>query len=113
VPRGNDAHFEPGDNGGASDTHAPDPFRSVTEPSSEPAFAPQPSEPERGPEPTDQPKRRSTVREAARFLWGQSEESASESSEAPAPEPRSDDPVAEPAEIAPDRPRRSGWWSRR
>jgi ribonuclease E len=122
VPQGDTAQFEPaGDNGGLNEGHSPDPYRSVTEPTPEPAFAPQAIEPERAPEPKrapepeseDQPKRRSTVREAARFLWGQSTEGEA-ASEAPAePAPREETPAAEPGEMAPDRPRRSGWWSRR
>jgi len=91
------------------EAHSPDPYRSITEPSPEPAFAPRPSEPEPQPEPIEQ--RRSTVREAARFLLGQSD----------APEPptparkpeRNESAPVESAEITPDRPRRSGWWSRR
>lgn len=97
------------------EAHSPDPYRSITEPSPEPAFASPPGEPEPQPERAEQAPRRSTVREAARFLWGQSGESETEGNEAPAPatESRDGTSAAEPGEIAPDRPRRSGWWSRR
>jgi hypothetical protein len=73
------------------------------------------AEPEPAPQP-EQPKRRSTVREPVFFQ--RDEESAS-----PAPSYERQESIPEPVEekggtpdqgqIAPERPRRLGWWSRR
>jgi ribonuclease E len=93
---------------------APEPFRSVTEPSAEPAFATPAPEP--SPAPQAEPKRRSTVREPVFFRRDEEAASPSRADERQAPEPETVEPQSvtpEQADIAPERPRRFGWWNRR
>jgi ribonuclease E len=61
--------------------------------------------------PNESPRRRSTVREPAPTA---APDAASEPAEAYVPPPSAEPVVSSPAEAeADDRPRRSGWWSRR
>ena len=81
----------------------------------EPVPEPPPAN-ERPPQ-AEQPRRRSTVREAAPFFAGQApvEPPPSPAGETRAPEPEPAAPAADhPAETESiDRPRRTGWWARR
>ncbi|HLL26454.1 MAG TPA: ribonuclease E/G [Xanthobacteraceae bacterium] len=95
LPGGQDPspHFSP-ENSTAREHFEPEP----------PRFEPQEPAPVAA---VEAPKRRSTVREAAPVV---SEEGYAASPAAPAPTPAS---RAREEEAAPDRPRRSGWWSKR
>ncbi|MCC6948748.1 MAG: ribonuclease E/G [Bradyrhizobiaceae bacterium] len=102
---------------------AADPFRSVTEPSAppapepahEPAFAPEAHEPVPHPEEAA-PRRGSTVREPVPFSFdGETTPEPAYGHRAPEPQPEvaEEGSHAEPEQMAPERPRRSGWWRRR
>ena len=110
------------------ETTGDDPFRSVTEPSvppepepaHEPAFVPEAHDAhEPAPQPEEPARRRgSTVREPAPFAFGEVTTSTTpdlEHNAEPAPEPEPAEPQhhTEPEPIAPERPRRMGWWRRR
>ena len=116
---GNGAHGGFGAAGNDSpEPFATDPFRPVTEPAGE-----QPYETAREPEPVDstpepQPetsRRGSTVREPVFFRRDDApanEPAPRVEREAPAAPAAEEASVADPAQIAPERPRRSGWWNR-
>src|SRR5262249_51242577 len=83
-----------------------------------------PAQPEPPPVEPEAPRRRSTVRERAPFLFGGDRPAESAAPEAPQPapvsEPAASNPAPEPAAQSPapdsdeaNQPRRTGWWSRR
>jgi ribonuclease E len=97
----------------APEPSSSDPFRSVTEPAPEPSYEPRTAA---EPTPAEEPKRRSTVREPAIVSFHDISPPAPPSYERhePAPEPASEDSAgSSEGQIAPERPRRSGWWQRR
>jgi hypothetical protein len=87
-----------------------DPFRSVTEPtpeSNEPPVEVPMREPERQAEAAR--RRGSTVREPVRFNFDEPSAPESNGNGSPEPQPSATDQT----QMAPERPRRTGWWSRR
>ena len=83
------------------------------EPAPEPAYEP-PAHGEAPPQESEQPRRRSTVREPAVVNFDDQPSPAPYERHAPAPAPANDsEGGTNESEIAPERPRRSGWWQRR
>jgi ribonuclease E len=95
---------------------ATDPFRQVTEPAGEQPFEsarePEPVQPDIEPQP-DTSRRGSTVREPVFFRREEAPgDQPPPAREAPVASQTDEPDEAEPAQIAPERPRRSGWWNR-
>jgi hypothetical protein len=109
APGGFDA--EPGDDAPAPFAAAP--FRQVTEPSGEQPYEsarePEAAQPDGESQP-EASRRGSTVREPVFFGRESAPDNESAPVEPAAPQETSEG--AEPAQIAPERPRRSGWWNR-
>jgi ribonuclease E len=92
-----------------------DPYRPMTEPGPEPAFEP-PARAEEAPPPVqneDSPRRRSTVREPAIVSFDDVQPPAPSPYQAPEPQSSDERGDSEEGQMAPERPRRSGWWQRR
>ena len=93
-----------------------DPYRPMTEPGPEPAFEP-PARMEEAPPPPvhseDAPRRGSTVREPAMARFEDAPPSAPTPYRAPEPQVSDEQTESDEGQMAPERPRRSGWWQRR
>jgi ribonuclease E len=93
-----------------------DPYRPMTEPGPEPAFEP-PARVEEAPslpvQSEDVHRRGSTVREPAIARFDDTPPPAPAPYRAPEPQASEERSNADEGEMAPERPRRSGWWQRR
>jgi ribonuclease E len=92
-----------------------DPYRPMTEPGPEPAFEP-PARAEEAPSPVqndEAPRRRSTVREPAVVSFDDATPAAPAPYQAPEPQASDERGDSDDGQMAPERPRRSGWWQRR
>jgi hypothetical protein len=89
----------------------------MTEPGPEPAFEP-PARAEEAPPPPpaespEAPRRRSTVREPAVMRFDDAPPPTPAPDRTSEPQVTNDRAGSDEGEIAPERPRRSGWWQRR
>jgi hypothetical protein len=88
----------------------------MTEPGPEPAFEP-PARVEEAPPPSvhneDAPRRGSTVREPAIVRFEDAPTPAPTPYRAPEPQVSDERTESDEGQMAPERPRRSGWWQRR
>jgi ribonuclease E len=100
----------------AEDAPIGDPYRPMTEPGPEPAFEPSERLEEAPPLPVQSeelPRRGSTVREPAIARFDDAPPPAPTPYRAPEPQASEERSDSDEGEMAPERPRRSGWWQRR